>query len=874
MLRSFIGVSAFFLAACGPGLCVNDSCTGPLSVLSSSVDFGLRGAGTLNTYNLLLTNSSENSISGLSGTVTSPFGFLGGVFPGTGGTCTSDLGGGQSCTVVLMYQPPSYPAVGTYAGTLTLNYSGSGGSQSLVVTLTGESDNGTFVIGQGFNGTVSQIIRTTEGVYAVGAFIAYKDRAIVGVARVHNDGTLDTAFNPGTSTTGAVDIVAANDGSGDVYIGGNFTSFNGTAINHVARINSNGSLDTGFNPGTSCTGGSGCTSLALAADGTGLLYLGGNFTGYNGFGLNRLVRITATGARDASFTVGGFDAVVQDLDTMTDGRLYAAGQFTTYGGTARSGIVRLLSDGAVDTTFAPGTGFTTPNEKVVAQDGSGKIYVGGFAANYNGNASPYVARILADGTFDPTFAVGAGFSSTVDSVIPTVDGTGDVYIGGPFTSYRGTTTRGLIRLSNDGTPATSFAPSVAFSPPPYTVRPVVFDSDSLVVGGSFRSYNGTGVNRLARVKHDGTLDTAFNSRSGFVSTSVQTMAVPTLGNAAGKIYTAGAYALYDGTSRANLARLNVDGSLDTTFTIGTGLNSVTYDVRVAADGTDDLFVGGQFATYNGTASAGIARLNSDGQYHSSFAVQGFTGGNVMSMIPWSDGGVVAFGSFTAYGGTGASRVARLLATGALDTSFGGTGFATSLVYAAAKAADGSGDIIVGGDFANYRGSAGTVRVARLRSDGSHNPSLSVTVCNSNVLTVGPLADGDIYLGGSFTFFQGTLLSQIVRINPDGSVDPAFNIGTGFNGSVSDIFVLPDGSGDILVGGFFTTYNGTSTPGLARLHSDGSVDTRFTTGANSNVNRLLPANDGTTDVYVAGNFTVIGNKVRDFIARITPLGEVD
>jgi uncharacterized delta-60 repeat protein len=60
--------------------------------------------------------------------------------------------------------------------------------------------------------------------------------------------------------------------------------------------------------------------------------------------------------------------------------------------------------------------------------------------------------------------------------------------------------------------------------------------------------------------------------------------------------------------------------------------------------------------------------------------------------------------------------------------------------------------------------------------------------------------------------------------PDGSIDPNFNMGTGFNSTVLTIVIQPDGK--ILVGGYFTEYNGIVRSGLARLNSDGSLDLTF------------------------------------------------
>ncbi len=63
------------------------------------------------------------------------------------------------------------------------------------------------------------------------------------------DGSLDTSFNPGSGVDNQVFSVAVQ-GDGKVLIGGYFFSVNSAPRNRIARLNSDGSLDTGFNPGS------------------------------------------------------------------------------------------------------------------------------------------------------------------------------------------------------------------------------------------------------------------------------------------------------------------------------------------------------------------------------------------------------------------------------------------------------------------------------------------------------------------------------------------------------------------------------------------------------------------------------------------------
>jgi len=68
---------------------------------------------------------------------------------------------------------------------------------------------------------------------------------------------------------------------------------------------------------------------------------------------------------------------------------------------------------------------------------------------------------------------------------------------------------------------------------------------------------------------------------------------------------AGGFTEYNGTARAGLAQVLSDGSLDSTFAVGTGLNETAGVVTVAAG---SVLVGGNFTTYNGATRGKLARI--------------------------------------------------------------------------------------------------------------------------------------------------------------------------------------------------------------------------------------------------------------------------
>ena len=114
------------------------------------------------------------------------------------------------------------------------------------------------------------------------------------------------------------------------------------------------------------------------------------------------------------------------------------------------------------------------------------------------------------------------------------------------------------------------------------------------------------------------------------------------------------------------------------------------------------------------------------------------------------------------------------------------------------------------------------------------------------------------------------------MNSDGSVDAGFNIGTGMNDWVYSIATATDNSGDIYVGGLFTTVNGSTYNRLVRMNSNGTVDNGFNigTGMNSWVNSVALATDGSSDVYVGGGFTTVNTIVSNYLVGMNPDGTVE
>ena len=320
---------------------------------------------------------------------------------------------------------------------------------------------------------------------------------------------IDNSFNIGTGmNSGVLSIAPATDGSGDVYVGGNFTAVNGATHNRLVRMNSDGTVDTGFNIGTGMNDYVRC--ISPATDGSGDVYVGGNFITVNGVTHNRLVRMNSDGTVDSGFNIGtGMNSWVTSIATATDnsGDIYVGGLFTTVNGVTYNSLVRMNSDGTVDTGFNIGTGMNDWIYSIApATDNSGDIYVGGLFTTVNGVTYNRLVRMNSDGTVDSGFNIGIGMNDNVFSLAPTTDGSGDVYVGGNFTTVNGTTYNHLVRMNSDGTVDSGFNVGTGMNGSVEIIAPATDGSSDVYVGGYFTTVNTIASNYLVGMNPDGTVE--------------------------------------------------------------------------------------------------------------------------------------------------------------------------------------------------------------------------------------------------------------------------------------------------------------------------------------------------------------------------------
>lgn len=291
-------------------------------------------------------------------------------------------------------------------------------------------------------------------------------------------------------------------------------------------------------------------------------------------------------------------------------------------------------------------------------------------------------------------------------------------------------------------------------------------------------------------------------------------------------------------------------------------NGEVYSAVLQADGK--ILMGGNFTSVSGVTRNYIARLNSDGTIDTGFNPN--ANGAVSSVIVQADGKILLGGHFTSLGAVTRNRIARLNADGTVEAAFNPS--ASHWVSSLALTSDGR--IVVGGSFTSIAGQSRT-RIARLNRDGSLDTSFDPGGgFNAEIWGLFLQPDGSVLTTGLFTTFAGVNRNYLARLASNGSLDTGFNPGT--NGTVAVACCQPDGK--IVIGGGFSTVGGTAALRLARLNSNGSLDSSFNVGSgvNEQVRSIALQADG--KVLIGGSFTSVNGVACNGIARLTTTGGVE
>ncbi|WP_428223917.1 T9SS type A sorting domain-containing protein [Flavobacterium sp.] len=483
--------------------------------------------------------------------------------------------------------------------------------------------------------------------------------------RLNNDGTLDPSFTIQSTLTKHIwDISSISIQQDGKYIitGKGFMNFsiNGKDYNHIFRVSSTGELDNNFNVGT----GFDNAVNTLALDINERPIVGGTFSTYNNQTNNKIIQLDIFGQVHLKFGSGnGFDNEINSICTQTDGKTVLTGYFDAYNNQIEKKIIKLNNDGSKDTSFNTGTGFDRAALTSYLQT-DGKLIVGGGFSNYNGNSIKNLVRLNTDGTIDNSFLINKRFNGSVYTI--SLQNDGKILAGGFFFTNPDFYDN-LKRFNTDGSLDTSFNIGSGFNN--ITRKIIVQNDGKLLIGGAFTLFNGSTRNRLVRLNSNGSLDTSFLIGNSFTSGTIYDIIEQT----DGKIILVGDFHYSNaGVEKDYLIRLNPNGTLDNTFLFSPDYLDGLKSIALQPDGKILL---GLKVYFKGTQiRIGVARLNTDGSLDTTFDnnqafIDDFSAGadfKINDLEIQNDGKILVAGKFTNYQTQPSSSLVRLLGSNTLS----------------------------------------------------------------------------------------------------------------------------------------------------------------------------------------------------------------
>ncbi len=595
-----------------------------------------------------------------------------------------------------------------------------------------------FLAGTGVNKAIYSILFQQDGKILVGGdFEVFDGQNAGGIIRLLPDGQIDNSFTTGVGAfllgqSGKVrDVFLQNDGK--IIVTGDFDQFNGVSRNRIVRLNSDGTIDLSFDPGVGVTANGDPYIYDVEILANGKLIIGGNFSQVSGSWFSGIARLNSDGSVDNTFhdTQTG---VVFDIE-MQGNSIIACGYFSLLDANTNfhsPNIARFSINGYVDPSFispylnaSMNIGYSGRVLKVMddmsifAAFDSNITHMnpnGSFL--YNGNQLFFLEginnqtpvffdfefnsanQLIAGGNFNssplsPNMANGITYitpyvntDSTANGMGVTsnygcwvydlvIDPTNKTTIVGQFEAYNAIHFNGIAKLLENGQIDTSFHCGTGFDLSSEGPRTIAKQADGkMIIGGVFNDYNNIPHRNLIRIHPNGEADENFTSTLNLNSFYPENVIVePT-----GKIIVAGNGNAFssNGASRSDIIRLNIDGTLDTTFNAGTAVNQSNPAVlkTLARQQDGKYLIGGLFTTFNNQTHKGLVRLNQNGSIDTSFHIgSGFLSTifgsdyHVNSISVQYDNKILVGGNFINYNGTNVNQLVRLNTNGSLDTTF-------------------------------------------------------------------------------------------------------------------------------------------------------------------------------------------------------------
>ncbi len=618
----------------------------------------------------------------------------------------------------------------------------------------------------------------------------------------------------------------ASDGAGGWYVGGEFTLVNGVARAHAVHVRADGTLDA-WAPDPD-----GAVNALLVRG--GLVYMGGAFANAGGEPRAHLAAVDAATGVLAAWNPGA-NGVVYAM-APTSGAIVAGGAFTSAGGQARSFLAAFDPASGAATSWDPGA----DNVVVALAATNATVYVGGFFATLGGELR------FGAGAVDATSGDATAWDPQPDNDVTAIAVSGPtVYLGGTFT-WLGASPRAHVgAVDATSGVATAWNPGADGAVDAFAIAP-----GAVYAGGVFGTIGGLARSRIAALDPASGAALAWNPLAhGVAGTSVLAIGVTN-----GRVLAGGLGFLGDAIARANLAALDASTGLVTSWNPGVG--GAAPSVSALAMWGSRVLVGGAFTTAGGAARTNLAAIDAASGVASSWNPG--ANGSVFALAT-GNGVVYAGGVFSRVG----TRVRNFL--GAIDSV---TGVATSwdpepnaAVHALAML---GGTLYAGGEFTivGY--------LARSAAAAFVPPSATASAWNPNVGGTSPvvyaLTPASIYgvtLGGEFATVGGEEHANLADVN---LTDGAAWFGAQVDGTVRALStnVFQHVGGEFANGGYPTLGFPLPIAHATEFFAMSGVLTSWDPVVNDDVLALAEAG---TSSWLGGRFTSAGRLARHGLACI-------
>ncbi len=687
----------------------------------------------------------------------------------------------------------------------------------------------------GTDGTVTAIARSGNTVYIGGAFTQVGASSGYGVPLSKMTGE---ALRPYPKVAGGYVFAVAPDGEGGWYVGGDFAALGGLPRSNLAHILVDGSVAP-WDPSPD-----GWVS-AIAVCGT-TVYVGGKFTRIGGQARNLIAAVDATTgvATDWNpeadrpspnpYQYGPFVLTV----ALSGPTVYVGGYFSHMGGQNRNCIAALDATTGVAASWDP-----VPDGEVNVLAVSGNtVYVGGSYWSIGGQPRNHLAALDASTGLATAWNPGVdrpweygGFPRLVQALAVRRD---TVYVGGAYFTIGGLGRQGLAAVDATTGAVLDWNPNPAGGGPYAYVDALALSGDTLYVGGYFQAIGGQNRLCLAALDAGTGAATTWDPRP---NNEVYALAVSDEAVYAGGTFTS----LGDWAFRNNVAALDATTGEVTPW----NPNAAGYIVNAVAVDDSTVYVGGDFGSIGGQPRVGLAAIHA--------ATGAATGWD-----PRVNGTVeaLALDGNTLYVGGGFSSIGgqprRCLA--ALDVTSGAVlPWVADANDKPTALAVGRGTVYACGFFGQIGGQS---RNGLAALDAVTGATTAWNPAPDSYVNAVAVRDSTVYLGGWFSRIGGQPRSCIA------AVDARTGLATDWNPGANDqVEALAVSGNTVYVGGFFRTIGGQARTAIAAVDATTAAVTDWNPGRDGIVWSLRTY--GST-LYAGGMFSGMGDLPSSNLAAVS------